>query len=344
MEGGSSLPEATEKIAQSRGRLVAIMRGSIMISLFALRLAGRILPLAVVWMLCWPVVISLSLKELIDERRRMPRVDALAASGHKPLGASLWRRALGRADARLTRLLFLWPEKYISPRFSRCRFEGTEHLALLDTGNRPVILATLHYGPMSMLMEFLRARRYPAAVVAFIGYNKRPWLRRHLGTIGDRLANMGHVPVIIEIGHVMAMREHLEQNRVLILAVEDGGDGGRHATIQAADDVGLAMISSVFKLAEITNAVVIPCLIRARPFFSFTIHFGRPVPEADIADRLRHPDCCRHLLEQFVPVLAQSPGQCTSLLLNAMRPAGGAASAREGRPSKNGPAQSPVIA
>jgi hypothetical protein len=138
---------------------------------------------------------------------------------------------------------------------------------------------------------------------------------------------MGHIPPLIENGQVMAMREHLENKGVLIVATEDGGQGGRHATLQTSGQVGLAMMSSVCKLADITGARVIPCLIRARRFFSFTIHFGQPVPEADITDRTRHPAACRHMLEQFIPTLALAPGQCTDLLVNAIKPTADAGAA-----------------
>jgi lauroyl/myristoyl acyltransferase len=203
--------------------------------------------------------------------------------------------------------------------FDRCTIEGAEHLTLLQSGGRPVVLASLHYGPMTVGGEWLRSRGFPIAAVAVIALVQRSAFRRACGQIRDRLAGIEHVPPFIEVGHVMSMREHLEKHGVIGVAIEGGY--GKHVTFPTVGETGLCIRTGTFKLAHIAGAHVIPFLTEARPFFRFKLYFGQPIPDAYIADPRQHNKAAEDMLRQILPIIQRHPGQCTDFLLHALRPA-----------------------
>jgi lauroyl/myristoyl acyltransferase len=287
-------------------------------SLLLLRTVGRVLPDRVLWLLLWPLAMLRSVWELCRAGPTFADYQKLAELTWLPRdrGARLRRLLLGRTQLNLTKLLFLWPEKLASAGWAPCRMEGAERLQQLGRGSRPTILVTLHFGPTGILLNWLRACGHPAAMVALKGARKLPWYRRYLVGLRDRAAGLVGVRNLIELGEIMEMRDHLDSHGLLLIAID--GAAGRNSCYPAVGDFRLAMSTGAFRLAALTGASTIPCLIRSRPFFSFALHLGEPVPEADLLDRTRHAAACDHLLREFLPVLAKNPEECSTELLTSL--------------------------
>jgi len=291
-------------------------------SLLLLRTAGRILPIPVLWLLLWPLAMLRSVWELCYAGPTFADFHKLAVLTWLPRDreARLRRLLLGRTRLNLTKLMFLWPDKLASPRWAPCRIEGAGRLQPVGRGSRPTILVTLHFGPTGILLNWLRACGYPAAMVALKGARKLPWYRRYLVGLRDRAAGLVEVRNLIELGEILLMRDHLDSHGLLLIAID--GAAGRNSCYPAVGHFRLAMSTGVFRLAALTGASAIPCLIRSRTFFSFALHLGEPIPDGDLLDRTRHAAACDHLLRELLPVLAKDPEECSVELLTSLwRPA-----------------------
>jgi hypothetical protein len=239
-----------------------------------------------------------------------------------PLGLRIRRRGelrfgqllQRRTQVKLTNLLFLWADRMKSPRFCPCRCDAAERLAILDSRTRPVILLTLHFGPEFVLVSWLRSRGLPAAMVGGEGMKPVAAGRSLFVKDRDRLAGLEGIPTVIEAGCIGEMYDHLAANRILIIDVD--GAWGRHLATPEMDGLGLIMHTGSLKLAAMTGAVVMPCLITSAPFFGFTVHLGEPIPEALITNQRQHKMACEHAFRAFLPVLEQAPEECTARLLD----------------------------
>jgi hypothetical protein len=161
------------------------------IILVPLRLMERIIPPLLLGRLLWPMAALWSLWELFHSRptfrlfRRLP--PALRPAWRSCLWPTrVWRR---RCWLNLSKLLSVWPDRLQEPRWrNRCRVNGIERFEKLYSAGRPVVLASLHFGPVYVLYLWLRARGLPAA--ALVGRNLQGPLtyRRRLGrqAVGER--------------------------------------------------------------------------------------------------------------------------------------------------------------
>jgi lauroyl/myristoyl acyltransferase len=187
---------------------------------------------------------------------------------------------------------------------------------MVEAHTRPVILLSLHFGPPFLLTTLLRAQGLPAAIVAFSGMTSSTAYRRWFEKGPDRAAGLENVSRIIETGCIGEMYDHLAANRILIIDIDAGG--GRHLATPHADGCGFIMSTGALKLAALTNAIVLPCLVTSAPFFGWTIHLGEPIPAISSGDEEQRMAACKHVLREFLPVLRNAPEECSSHLLERL--------------------------
>jgi lauroyl/myristoyl acyltransferase len=80
------------------------------------------------------------------------------------------------------------------------------------------------------------------------------------------------------------------------------------------------MATGAIRLAQMTGAKLIPCLITEDSTWKFTIHFGAPVPQQSLGRALDMQAIGTHLLEEFSKVVRRYPAQCKMRCLRAMWP------------------------
>lgn len=302
----------------SRSWARTVERFSLNVSVLMLRTLGVVLPGSVLWPLLWPIAMLRSAWELgwggptFGEFRRISGPPLLPPGR----GLTLRRLLLGRTQLNLAKLLFLWPEKLASGRGVPCRIVGADRLAGLGRVGSPALLLTLHFGPTGVFFNWLRARGYPVAVVAMKGRRRLPWYRRYLSRVRDAPNELVGLPSLIEVGRVREMRDHLDAGGLLMVAV-DGGHG-RHSCSPVVQGLTLSMSTGALRIAALTGAVVIPCLIRSGPLFSLTIHLGEPLAVETVANKVGHPAACQHLLREFLTTLAVAPEECSFELLDSL--------------------------
>jgi hypothetical protein len=221
-------------------------------------------------------------------------------------GAGLWRIWWWRTQLCLAELFALWPDQIHKARWRRhCRCTGIEHLEAARGGGRPVILATLHFGPLIVLRYWLRARGFPLAALLGGPLRHRSVYRRYLDRISDAAGGLAGVAHVFDLDQLRQVHEFLELRGLLLVTV-DGGGATQHLQIQGSD-FSFRMATGALRLAARANAPVIPCLIRADWPAGITIHFGQPLETAWVADRRQHNIACEHLLCFFLPLLQAQP-------------------------------------
>ena len=86
------------------------------------------------------------------------------------------------------------------------------------------------------------------------------------------------------------------------------------------EDRVFRMATGAIRLAAMTGADLIPCLITEDTSWQFTIHFGTPVPRQYLGNSPDMHVIGSHLLKEFSKVISRYPEQCKMRLLRAMLP------------------------
>jgi hypothetical protein len=271
----------------------------------SLRLAERLLPVPLLRLLLWPLAAALSAYELTPARRTYRLFGRLPPSLRPPLPRWqwLWRLWTRRTGLVMTRFHRFWPDRLREPRWrNQCRIRGGEQLDVILNGGRPIILAMLHYGSLTELYHCLRARGLMVAGVAARSRAQLSDYRKHINSLADAANGMAGIPRFYEFDEMRSARDHLVKPRRVLMLTLDGYHGLRPLLVRSPDFC-LRLGSGAVRLAAITNAVVVPCLITAPGGLAVEIHFRTPVPEDSITDSGRHPEAAEHVVRELLPLI-----------------------------------------
>jgi lauroyl/myristoyl acyltransferase len=285
-----------------------------------LRASERALPPIALFVVVWPVVALATFFQLYFRKPRFRDFQELPVT-LRPATAQIrwmvriWRR---RIRLNLTKLLCLWPDRLELRRWRRRgRVHGAEEWDRACKSGRPIVLAILHFGPVSVLRYWLRARGHRACTLGVRPPSTRSGLRRLLDQWSDSATGLHQVPHLIDPRHVRQARDMLSRRHILIVAVD--GYRGRQVNIDS-DDFCFGIASGAVRLARSANALLLPCAISADRALGFTVHFGNPLPEDLVLHRMDETAACRWLLEQLMPLTCSEIEQCTYELLRHFRP------------------------
>jgi lauroyl/myristoyl acyltransferase len=255
--------------------------------------------------------------QLLRAKSILEQFDRLLGLAPQSEPISIWRIWRHWTRVNMTKLLTAWPDRLADPRWRRRgRCIGLEQLEQAAASERPVILATVHYGPLAVLHYWLRAGGLPTAALVYDAANHLSVSKRLKQLLSDQATGLADVPHVFNVHQLRAVFKFLQQPRLLIVAVDDGR--GELPPV-AGLDFSLRMATGAVRLAARVNAVVVPCLIRADRSMAFTIHFGAAVPDACVADQRQHPAALVHLLQVFLPLLRAYPEQCAYSLLRCIQ-------------------------
>ena len=80
------------------------------------------------------------------------------------------------------------------------------------------------------------------------------------------------------------------------------------------------MATGPIRLAAMTDAELIPCLIVETRPWHFVIHFGTPVPERYLGSSTNLKPAAAHLLKEFLPIVSRYPSQSGYRLASCITP------------------------
>ena len=280
------------------------------------RLSERLLPIRVLSLLLWPLAAAW---DLVQVRQRKP----LTHWRHFPRSwrPKRWRFVLRQSLGLYhSQLFYMWPDRLSDERWmSRCRLEGGSELIGTREGDRGVVLASLHFGPFEIMPYWLRAY----GIVATSVRAAAPDSLKSLTSYQYALSPPADVPVFISAEDLTPMPRFAHLHKILgpgrrLLVMLDP-DRGITFRIPFEDRV-FRMATGAIRLAAMTGADLIPCLITETASWQFTIHFGTPVPRHHLGNSPDMHTIGVHLLNEFSKVVTRYPQQCKMRLLRAMLP------------------------
>jgi len=195
------------------------------------RAAERVLPRWLLYALVWPPAAVRPAWELRFGR------GGLMATRSPPIrtrAAQCRRTWASRVPLNAVKLLLFWPDRLRLPRWRSClTTTGLERFESARATGRPVILATLHFGPTTAALPLLRREGRPAAALIIRDPATRARFRIALQRVADRANGLDGVPALIAVAHVEQAIEFLRAGHVLVSrsTVPAGGTGGPRSTI-----------------------------------------------------------------------------------------------------------------
>ncbi len=272
------------------------------------RLAERMLPVRVLSLVLWPAAAVWALIEAKRHRNAMAAWSQFPPAWQPRRGMFFLRQTLGFSHAQF---VFLWPDQLPRARWiKRCRLQGNFGLEEFRTSQRPIVFISMHFGPFELLAYWLRAHGIPVSTL--VG---RP-ISANLAKLGS-LSAPADVPLALAVNDMRRIREAVGgKGRVLIF-----GDVDRGRQIQVPfEGHSFRMATGPIRIAAMTEAELIPCLIVEAVPWEFVIHFGSPVPQRYLG---RHPNvraAARHLLTELLPVVNRYPDQSRHRFLSCITP------------------------
>lgn len=276
-----------------------------------IRWLARFVPLTALSALLLPIAAVRAVRFLARDGRARAALLSNLPADFRPRANPL-AILLDRTRVELNWLSWTCRDRFHTPRWTRrIRWRGEHHLTAALADNRPVILAIVHYGPLTFLGRWLCARLRQTGAVA----DQAAWIDAHARRTPDgrRLAPRVFLP-----RHTRRLLRFLRAGNAVTVAIDF--PRGRLETITLGDRT-LTLSTAALRLAESTGALVIPCIPRERWFWRADITFGAPLPFELIADRSLHPAACRLLADTLLAAIRADPHQCGDLLLARFTPA-----------------------
>lgn len=288
-----------------------VATGFVWLAFYLLRFGERLLPQTLLSFFLWPLAVIWGLSDFRKLGRVLSTRDRFPEPWRPGLVALFFRQGV---LSNHSRFVYLWPDRLKKPDWRRrCRLSGAGYLGQSMNGRR-TILASLHFGPFETLPYWLRAHGLPSTVL--VG---RPAPRRRLKQRQYALSAPADVPVVMPVGETARMRQVLREVRHLIVMMDV--DRGKQISVLFEQYI-FRLATGAIRLAAVTGAELIPCLIFETDTWEFTIHFGNPVPRQHLLAAAPNLEAAaRHLLTEFLPIISRDPAQCGPRLLSCITPA-----------------------
>jgi hypothetical protein len=278
------------------------------------RTAGGWLPPGLLAGLIWPWALARAAVDVLLRGRRPPESLPPAPGRSAGLRAALAERLA----FRLTPLVGFWADRSLSPEWAaRYRITGLEHVTT-HIGQRPVILASLHYGALIMVPSLLCRHGVPAALA--VGPENWPLSRLRQWRLD--LAGIGDVPTAVP-ADARPMLRFLRPGRCLVVALDVPMPEPVEVPVE---DGVLRLATPPLRLARMRDAVVVPVLARHEGTWRISVTFGQPVPD-ELIRAGDHQAAAAHIAGQLLPLAAEAPGQALPTLVEAFSVAQPVASA-----------------
>ena len=286
-------------------------------SVHSVRALERCLPVPILSMVLWPAAVLWTLIEFKTHLKAVASWSRFPPQWKPNRFIYTFRQTLGFSHSRL---VYLWPDRLPDPRWrARCALRADYDLEKLLSAERPIIFASLHFGPFRSLPYLLRAHGIPATTLIGSPVSARSaWIDRH--------SPPADVPVLASVNDIREIRRSLVGKRRLLILMDVAR--GRLVPIPFEDQV-FRMATGALRLAASTGALLVPCLlVEKKVSWDFSIHFGSPVPDELLGQTADLEPAANHLFHQFLPVLEAYPAHCRHRLLNSITPASVDASVR----------------
>lgn len=258
--------------------------------------------------LLWPTAAAWSLTEPDKQRKVLAAWPRFPVEWRPDRVSYFLKHGLGLSHSRF---VYFWPDRLLEPQWlDRFTFRGPHELDELRKAERPIVFASMHFGPFEVLPYWLRA--HGVAVTALVG---RPVSQSAFKKWHRSLSAQVDVPLMLGVNEIAHIRQFLTPGRNLYVMCDV--DRGKQIDV-TFDDYSFRFATGAIRLAAMAGAELIPCLITEKDIWDFEVWFGRSVPQTYLG---HHPDlqgAATHLLKEFLPIVSQSPAQSGHRLVSCI--------------------------
>jgi lauroyl/myristoyl acyltransferase len=217
-----------------------------------------------------------------------------------------------RLDFRLTPVVGFWADRVLGrgwrSRFDISAFEQV-HAQL---AGRPLLLVSLHYGPLVMIPSLLCRHDVPTALA--VGPDN--WPISPLRQLRLDLVKIGDIPTAVA-AEARPMLRFLKPGRCLVVAIDY--PAGETVELPFAGSTVRVSVAPL-RLARISNALVVPMLARNEGRWRISMRLGAPVPD-ELLQAGDYRAAAAHVCAELLPLAASAPGQALPTLVEAFSPA-----------------------
>ncbi|MBA3831103.1 MAG: hypothetical protein H0X34_04250 [Chthoniobacterales bacterium] len=177
----------------------------------------------------------------------------------------------------------------------------------------------MHFGPSEILPYWLRAHGIVTTTIRGFAPGSRDSLTKYQYALSPPadVPVFLHVDEMVPLPRVAHVRQLLGPGRRLLVEV----DVDRGIQINVPFDNHLFRVAAgAIRLAALAGAELIPCLIVETASWSYTIHFGDPVPGNYLGNSPDLEAAAAHLLKEFRKVVVRYPEQCNETFLSSISP------------------------
>lgn len=193
------------------------------------------------------------------------------------------------------RMYYYWTGNLMIPLFyDRLRFpewernitvEGTPPHLLPEWGTRPVVLAFLHTGGFYVGHYWLRAHGAPTAAIVGGGPNRTFRFSKEIRDRGDRLYGTEEVRFTFPDDEPLRpLLRQLIPGRIQTVALEQRDYSRTKHEYVLNDGQTMCLHPAAFRIAAMSNAILMPIAVRQEGLIRFVIKFGDPVPSEWIGE------------------------------------------------------------
>jgi len=260
-----------------------------------------------------------------DFLRRLPDY-RLFRRLHATLPVSFWQRG---PLAHYLRMIRIWQEtlavalvydRLSAPAWaSRLTVSGTPPHRLPEWGKRPVVVVFMHTGGFGLLRYWLRAQGTPTASLIRGLPEIVTTYAQGIREAGDNLYGLSNLPHTF--GDIHSLRHairFLRPGRALTMALE-GGPLTKNRVGYEINGNFLHLEDGAVRIAQRTDAILLPVSVHRRGPCRFEFRFGSPVPDHLVRDGESHA-AMKHLVRELWLPLENDPTAIFWSTLEALAP------------------------
>jgi lauroyl/myristoyl acyltransferase len=228
--------------------------------------------------------------------------------GHPPRAHRLYRLPI-----YLNRTFEYLPDRLAGPKWSGyCRFIDLDPVKRLVDAGRPVVLVYAHFGPFTLLRNWLRSVGVPVAMFAGGQARNRAAMKRRQ----DRWALIPEVALTFYQDELGDAIRHLERGRPLAITVDS--NSGRQIRVPASEGWSCRLATGPVRLARRHRAVLVPCAIYNEAPWHVAIEFAAPVSESSL--EAGDEPAGAEVMAGLMPILLAHPEEWTPQLAARFAP------------------------
>ncbi len=275
-----------------------------------IRGVGKTLPLSLTAALLWAWTAFRLLPAVVLRRAGNPPLE-LPPSG-RPAGFATSLAARGRVKVNHRALL-------LTDEFNSARWASRLALSEIDglkeiARDRPVIVASFHYGVYNLLPAMLRSRGLPTVTLM----SQRYWPVEKWRLRSANLTRVGDYEPYLRAGDARGALRYLTAGHCLFVSLDHVL--GEQVLVPYRGGA-LKLSTAPLRLARLAHAVVVPMLASSEGTWRFRVTMGASVPD-ELIQAGDERAALSHIVEQLLPIAAGRPQQALPLFVRAF--AGGA--------------------